>query len=72
MAFAKIATWQEVRGMADRGTYLWYQAPLDYSPVPVVARKLFKNGKIRISWAHGSFTADPGHLDRFRRRVEVA
>lgn len=50
--YQKYTSWAEVLGDADSGgRVLYYKAPLDIHPVPVVARRLFKNGKIRLEWA---------------------
>lgn len=62
-------TWSEVRDHAARGGRLWYHAPLDARAREIRVVKVFKNGKIRIdpmSSEADNFTADEGHLDRFR------
>ena len=64
--YLPFACWYGVQSAVREETPLYYQAPLDSSPVRVVVTKVFKNGKLRVSWAHGSFTADSGHTDRFR------
>lgn len=51
------------------GCYIWYHAPLDHKPVRVLVKKIYKNGKVRLDPCHknaDAFTADEGHLDRFR------
>ena len=45
---------------------VYYQAPMDRYPCMVVVSKVFKNGKLRIKYHDMAFTADRGHLDRFR------
>ena len=65
-------TWADVLAAAKRGERLWYQAPLDSSPRSILVVKVYKNDKIRIdplSNQADAFTADAGHLGRFRRRV---
>jgi hypothetical protein len=64
-------TWSDVLAAARRGERLWYQAPLDRFPSSILVVKVFKNDKIRIdplSNQVDNFTADAGHLSRFRRR----
>lgn len=68
--FSSFATWLQVRHAAETNTSLFYQAPLDIAPRPVFARKVFKNGKIRIDAGEVSFTADSGHLERFLQLVK--
>lgn len=48
---------------------VYYKAPLDTMPVMVVVTKVFKNGKLRITYHSDSFTADWTHLDRFRYKA---
>lgn len=69
--FAPFQHWADVVEAAGRGERLWYKAPLDHQPRLVRIVRVFKNGKIRIdpmSRDADDFTADAGHLDRFRRR----
>jgi hypothetical protein len=66
--YATFGSWYGVQAAHRDGVALYYQAPLDLHPVPVVVSKVYKNGKLRISHAHGSFTAAAGHTDRFRWR----
>ena len=53
----------------DARYWLWYQAPLDYTPVPVTAT-VRRDGRVRVipQWSNGAdpFTADDKHLSRFR------
>lgn len=61
--------WAQLIDHIAAGYPLWYQAPMDYRPaqVSVVVRK---DGKLRVSSIYTDadpFTADQGHLDRFRR-----
>jgi hypothetical protein len=68
--FIPFATWADLLSFATSSrNALFYHAPLDTAPRPVFARKLFKNGKIRIDAGEVSFTADPDHLTRFSRRA---
>lgn len=70
--FATFSTWDEVLAAARRGEQLWYQAPMNRSPHYVAVVKIYKNGKIRfdpLSNQADNFTADAGHLLRFRKRV---
>lgn len=68
MQFERFASWADVLGDADRGRPIYYHAPLDTTPVLVVVRKIFKNGKLRLNAGYGSFTVDSSHLVRLRRR----
>ncbi len=82
--FVKYDSWRDVMDDARRGTALFYQAPMDPSPTrlhpapgqPLGYEALARTIKI---WPPGSagrgrqrtadpFTADSGHLDRFRRK----
>lgn len=65
-------TWTDVLNAASRGDRLGYQAPLDSSPRSILVTKIYKNDKLRIdplSNQADSFTADAGHLSRFRKRI---
>jgi hypothetical protein len=44
---------------------VYYKAPMDRYAVMVVIKKVFKNGKVRVTYHDMFFTADSGHLDRF-------
>lgn len=68
----KFGSWAEVLDHARRGGLLWYHAPLDLRATTVRVVKVFKNGKIKIDPGAGAdaFTADVGHLDRFRRQAQ--
>ena len=70
-SFQMFDTWADVLGAARRGEMLWYQAPLDRQPRYVRVVKVFKNDKIRLdplSRDADNFTADAGHLARFRKK----
>jgi len=69
--FSKFATWQEVLNAASDGKALYYHAPLDVGPRPVFVKRVFKNGKLRVSGGEISFTADADHLDRFYYRGPI-
>ncbi len=71
MQFKTFATWSDVVTAANRSVVLWYHAPLDIHPVRVHVVRVFKNGKIRISAIGLTFTADSGHLNRFRAMESV-
>lgn len=65
------SSWSDVVAAARLGAPLWYHAPLDIAPRRIAVVRVFKNGKIRIdpmSAVADKFTADAGHLDRFRAR----
>ena len=69
--FVPFDTWSDVLDAARRGDQLWYHAPLNIRPASVRVVKVFKNGSIRIdpmSRDADNFTADKGHLSRFRQR----
>lgn len=72
MQFKPYTKWCDVLAAATaaeiNGRGLWYQAPLDGYPVPVLVMKVFKNQKIRLNAGELTFTADESHLDRFRYR----
>ena len=55
--------------LEEHNNMVYYKAPLDNYPVPVVVTKVFKNEKLRIQFLNKSFTADPGHLGRFLWKV---
>lgn len=66
------ASWDKLLAHLEITECVAYHAPLDISPRHVRA-KAFKNGKVRV-WIDGGkrlgispFTADSGHLSRFRR-----
>jgi hypothetical protein len=70
--FTTFSTWDEVLDAARRGDMLYYQAPLDRAPRYVAINKVYKNGTLRIdplSRDADKFTADAGHLLRFRKRT---
>lgn len=67
--YESFQTWAQLTDHVRAGYRLWYQAPLDYRPVLVTA-VLRKDGKVRVTPPYSNadpFTADSGHLDRFRR-----
>lgn len=68
--FVPFSNWLDVLFAAETGVPLFYHAPLDTAPRPVLVRKRFKNGKLRLDAGEVVFTADSGHLSRlFRRRT---
>jgi len=68
--YVGFSSWDEVLAFAKRGGWLFYHAPLDLRPCSVHVVKVYKNGKIRIDPGAGAdpFTADSGHLSRFKRQ----
>lgn len=68
----KFETWEAVLAHVAAGLPVWYHAPLDYRPSRLFFLRVMRGAKIRIApsgkWhSHFSFTADAGHLDRFRK-----
>lgn len=77
--FTGFSTWSDVLAYARTGAPLYYHAPMDAFPVRIFHFKV-RARTIRI-WPPGSqgrgrmrtadpFTADKGHLNRFRRPAE--
>jgi hypothetical protein len=67
--FEVFATWAEVLAHVQAGNETWYHAPLDILP-HMVRTELRRGGKVRVfPWSRDCdpFTADAGHLNRFRR-----
>lgn len=65
------ATWAELLDHVAAEYPLAYQAPLDARPVVITVTRR-RDGKLRVTPTFsdaGPFTADEGHLSRFRRRV---
>jgi len=63
-------SWSDVVAAATRGDRLWYAAPLDARAREVRVKRVYKSGKLRIDPVSNdadAFTADAGHLSRFRR-----
>ena len=63
------ATWADLLDAVGAGYPLYYQAPMDYRAAQVSA-VLRKDGKLRVTPTYTDadpFTADQGHLGRFRR-----
>ncbi len=70
--FEGFSSWADVLTAARRGDRLWYKPPMDRYPKSIHVIKVFKNGSIRIdplSNQADKFTANRGHLDRFRRKT---
>lgn len=61
------SSWDELLAHIDADRNLFYHAPLDRFPSLVAVRRRFKNGKLRVWSGSLAFTADSGHLDRFKR-----
>lgn len=71
--------WAELLLAARNGVQLYYRTPMDaaqaYPAKSVQVVRVYKNGNLRIrplSNQADAFTADPGHLNRFRRMTEAA
>lgn len=65
--YLTFSSWADVLTHASEGRRLLYQAPLDSGPCDVRVKRVFKNGKLRVTHIiAGSFTIDSGHLDRMR------
>lgn len=69
--FAAFDSWLKVRHAAETNVSLFYWAPLDGGPRPVFAKRVFRNGKIRLTGGDVTFTADDSHLDRFFRLERI-
>lgn len=69
--FSPFGSWLNVRHAAESRVSLFYWAPLDTAPRPIIVLRVFKNGKVRLSGGEVTFTADDGHLDRFYRLERV-
>jgi len=70
--FTGFTTWVELIDHVRAGYPLWYQAPLDYRPVLVTA-VIRKDGQLRVTPPYSNadpFTADQGHLPRFRQEAQ--
>lgn len=71
--YTGFSTWAELLAFIARGGWLHYHAPLDLRPVSVRVVKVYKNGKIRVDPGTrdaDAFTADEGHLPRFKRQAD--
>jgi hypothetical protein len=67
---APFGSWAALLTYLDaHSNIVFYHAPLDLHPVIVVVTKRFKNGKLRVRSGSLAFTADGGHLDRFRGKA---
>lgn len=65
-------SWADVLTHVQSGQTVYYHAPMDLHPSAVQA--VVKGGNIRVfplSKSADPFTADNGHLDRFRRYGDV-
>lgn len=71
--FQAFASWSELLAhVAQLPKTLWYHAPMDLLPRTVMVTRVFKNGKVRVvplTNQADPFTADSGHLSRFRFQV---
>ena len=78
ITFEPFANWDQLIDHVRAELPLWYHAPLDYQPVRIYDSIVRKDGKVRVYPSdryHAKrnpngcdpFTADRGHLERFRR-----
>lgn len=68
-SYEAFTSWAQLFAHIGGGYPLWYQAPMDDRPVQVSAVR-WKDGKVRVYPIYTEadpFTADAGHLERFRR-----
>ena len=77
--YQKFETWDQVLEYVTKGKCsldscgIYYQAPMDYRPVLVLAKRRGNGRKVRIippGLLADPFWADAGHLDRFLRAVD--
>jgi hypothetical protein len=71
-ALVPFVDWESVLEAAIPGEFLLYQAPLDRYCASLEVLRVYKNGGIRVRHPELTFTADSGHLSRFRMRGVVA
>ena len=65
------STWSQLVDHVRAGYPLFYQAPLDYRPV-LISAVVRRDGKLRVHPPYSDcdpFTADEGHLPRFKRTI---
>lgn len=67
--YAPFADWPAVMAHARAGLPLSYQAPLDYAPHAIEYKAQKKTIRVKRAAVGESFTADAGHLDRFKRAL---
>ena len=71
MAFTTFDSWTQLTDHVRAEYALYYHAPMDYRPARVSA-VIRKDGKLRVSPIYSDadpFTADQGHLSRFKRVI---
>lgn len=62
------SSWLAVKHYCETHAWIYYHAPMDLGSCVVAVRRVYQNGKIRLTPPSGySFTADVGHLERFSR-----
>jgi hypothetical protein len=72
--FTTFATWTELTDHVRAGYRLYYHPPMDFRPSLLVSATIRRDGTIRCTPVYvdaDPFTADIGHLDRFRRIANV-
>jgi len=62
------ACWYGVTEYCRDHAWIYYQAPLDGSPIVAAIVKVFKNGKVRLDYYGHRWTIDAGHLERLSFR----
>jgi hypothetical protein len=67
MRLEPFTSWAAFLSFVRAGGPVKYQAPLDRHATNVVITQVYKNGKVRVRGGGMTFTADAGHLPRFRR-----
>ncbi len=69
MLFLSFHTWADVLAHVNAKLPIYYHAPMDHRPRKITIARVYKNGKVRVAKPAAdcdAFTADTGHLDRFR------
>lgn len=69
--YEDFTTWAQLADHVSAEYPLFYQGPMDYRPAQVTA-VVRKDGKLRVSPVYTDadpFTADAGHLPRFKRHA---
>lgn len=76
-SLVRFANWDDVLNAARAGEQLWYESPMDaaqaYPAKQVQVIRVYNNGKLRIdplSNQASAFTADSGHVYRFRHAAK--
>jgi hypothetical protein len=67
--FVGFSSWGDVLLHVEIGWPLYYQAPLDYRPYEIRARKSGARVRVKGTREFDAFWTDEKHLDRFRKPV---